>query len=144
MPLLYIFTLLQHARFSRITFKYYLLKLVTVFFSNFRAYSVFYVFQLPPSPQRTHVSSLLERVPMLCNKLVVTIKSPTVGKAATFGKVDGVIQETKDLMNTVTKLVDACTVSTELVNDSPVTSLIVSDSVKHVFLQAGLHILINL
>lgn len=36
------------------------------------------------------------------------VKSPTVGKSATFSKVDAVISETKSLMNEIAKLVTAC------------------------------------
>lgn len=40
--------------------------------------------------------------------LQFTVKDPTVGKAATFVKVDHVIQETKNLMNIISKVVATC------------------------------------
>lgn len=36
------------------------------------------------------------------------MKEPTVGKSATFVKVDHVIQETKNLMNIISKVVSTC------------------------------------
>lgn len=40
--------------------------------------------------------------------LQFTVKEPTVGKAATFLKVDHVIKETKNLMNVINKVVTTC------------------------------------
>lgn len=40
--------------------------------------------------------------------LQFTVKEPTVGKSATFIKVDHVIQETKKLMNIISKVVSTC------------------------------------
>lgn len=40
--------------------------------------------------------------------LQFSVKEPTVGKAATFVKVDHVIQETKNLMNVISKVVNTC------------------------------------
>lgn len=52
--------------------------------------------------------AVLESIPMHCQQLQVLVKSPTVGKQATFNKVDSVIQETKNLMNEIAKLVTSC------------------------------------
>lgn len=41
-------------------------------------------------------------------QLQFTVKEPTVGRAATFSKVDNVIQETKHLMNVISKVVTTC------------------------------------
>lgn len=41
-------------------------------------------------------------------RLQFTVKDHTVGKAATFTKVDNVIQETKNLMNVISKVVTTC------------------------------------
>lgn len=72
---------------------------------------------------------VLEKIPAHCQQLQVLVKSPTVGKPATFNKVsrlalaflleshllfsflsqvDSVIQETKNLMNEIAKLVTNC------------------------------------
>ena len=50
----------------------------------------------------------LDGVPTYVQQLQFTVKNPTVGKAATFIKVDNVIQETKNLMNVISKLVSSC------------------------------------
>lgn len=41
-------------------------------------------------------------------QLQFTVKNPTVGKAATFTKVDTVIHETKNLMSVISKVVTTC------------------------------------
>ncbi|KAK6041698.1 hypothetical protein COOONC_20797 [Cooperia oncophora] len=60
---------------------------------------------VPGSAEKSELSAILERIPVHCQQLQVLVKSPTVGKSATFGKVDSVIQETKNLMNEIAKLV---------------------------------------
>lgn len=49
----------------------------------------------------------LSTIPALVQQLQFTVKNPTVGKAATFAKVDGVIRETKSLMEAVNRVVEA-------------------------------------
>lgn len=49
-------------------------------------------------------------MPTFVQQLQFTVKNPTVGKAATFTKVDNVIQETKNLMNVISKVVTTCLV----------------------------------
>uniref|UniRef100_A0A0N4Z1P6 Alpha-catulin n=1 Tax=Parastrongyloides trichosuri TaxID=131310 RepID=A0A0N4Z1P6_PARTI len=65
-------------------------------------------YEVPGSPEKSDLSIVLERIPLHCQQLQVLVKSPTVGKSATFGKVDSVIQETKNLMNEIAKLVTSC------------------------------------
>uniref|UniRef100_A0A0K0DTB4 Alpha-catulin n=1 Tax=Strongyloides stercoralis TaxID=6248 RepID=A0A0K0DTB4_STRER len=65
-------------------------------------------YEVPGSPEKSDLMSVLERIPLHCQQLQVLVKSPTVGKSATFGKVDSVIQETKNLMNEIAKLVTSC------------------------------------
>lgn len=50
----------------------------------------------------------LDKVPTYVQQLQFTVKEPTVGRAATFSKVDNVIQETKHLMNVISKVVTTC------------------------------------
>ncbi|CAI4230958.1 unnamed protein product [Auanema sp. JU1783] len=64
-------------------------------------------YEVPGSAEKSELSAILERIPVHCQQLQVMVKSPTVGKTATFGKVDSVIQETKNLMNEIAKLVTA-------------------------------------
>ncbi|XP_014669905.1 PREDICTED: alpha-catulin-like [Priapulus caudatus] len=67
-----------------------------------------FLFQVPNGPQKSDLQMYLDKVPPLIQQLLFTIKSPTIGKAATFNKVDSVIQETKNLMNAIAKLVTTC------------------------------------
>ncbi|CAJ0592643.1 unnamed protein product [Cylicocyclus nassatus] len=62
-------------------------------------------YEVPGSAEKSELSAILEKIPVHCQQLQVLVKSPTVGKSATFGKVDSVIQETKNLMNEIAKLV---------------------------------------
>lgn len=50
----------------------------------------------------------VDQIPTYVQQLQFTVKNPTVGKAATFTKVDAVIQETKNCMNCVSKVVSTC------------------------------------
>ncbi|KAL7647583.1 UNVERIFIED_CONTAM: hypothetical protein RMT77_001183 [Armadillidium vulgare] len=50
----------------------------------------------------------LDQIPTYVQSLQFIVKNPTVGKAATFTKVDNVIQETKNLMNVISKVVTTC------------------------------------
>uniref|UniRef100_A0A0M3HP66 Alpha-catulin n=1 Tax=Ascaris lumbricoides TaxID=6252 RepID=A0A0M3HP66_ASCLU len=65
-------------------------------------------YEVPGSAEKSDLSTILEKIPIHCQQLQVLVKSPTVGKSATFSKVDSVIQETKNLMNEIAKLVTAC------------------------------------
>ncbi|KAK2143373.1 hypothetical protein LSH36_848g00063 [Paralvinella palmiformis] len=71
---------------------------------------------VPAGIHKTELIAHLDRLPVLCQQLSFTIKSPTMGKAATFNKVDSVIQETKNLMNSVAKVVTTCLVCTTKYN----------------------------
>jgi hypothetical protein len=66
------------------------------------------VSQVPGSAEKNDLLNVLEKIPVHCQQLQVLVKSPTVGKSATFNKVDSVIQETKNLMNEIAKLVTSC------------------------------------
>ncbi|KAL1463095.1 hypothetical protein WDU94_014883 [Cyamophila willieti] len=62
-------------------------------------------------PIGSHKKELLEqldKVPTHVQQLQFTVKNPTVGKAATFIKVDSVIHETKNLMSVISKVVTTC------------------------------------
>lgn len=64
--------------------------------------------QVPGGPHKKELLENLDRVPTYVQQLQFTVKNPTVGKAATFTKVDNVIQETKNLMNVISKVVTTC------------------------------------
>ncbi|KAK0179126.1 hypothetical protein PV327_007945 [Microctonus hyperodae] len=65
-------------------------------------------YQVPGGPNKKDLLENLDRVPTYVQQLQFTVKNPTVGKAATFTKVDNVIQETKNLMNVISKVVTTC------------------------------------
>ncbi|KRX88720.1 Alpha-catulin [Trichinella pseudospiralis] len=67
-----------------------------------------FCYEVPGSAEKNELLQTLERIPTHCQQLQVLVKSPTVGKLATFNKVDSVIQETKNLMNEIAKLVTSC------------------------------------
>ncbi|XP_076329602.1 alpha-catulin-like isoform X2 [Tachypleus tridentatus] len=67
-------------------------------------------YQVPGGSQKKDLLESLDKVPTYVQHLQFTVRNPTVGKAATFTKVDNVIQGVKDLMNVVSKVVTICLV----------------------------------
>lgn len=67
-----------------------------------------FYFQVPGGASKKDLLEHLDRVPTFVQRLQFTVKDHTVGKAATFTKVDNVIQETKNLMNVISKVVTTC------------------------------------
>ncbi|KAE8747467.1 hypothetical protein FOCC_FOCC005798 [Frankliniella occidentalis] len=65
-------------------------------------------YQVPSSTHKKELLEHLDRVPTYVQQLQFTVKNSTVGKAATFTKVDNVIHETKNLMNVISKVVTTC------------------------------------
>nr|XP_053612647.1 alpha-catulin isoform X4 [Plodia interpunctella] len=65
-------------------------------------------YQVPAGTTKKELLEHLDRVPTYVQQLQFTVKEPTVGRAATFSKVDNVIQETKHLMNVISKVVTTC------------------------------------
>ncbi|XP_055631442.1 alpha-catulin isoform X3 [Toxorhynchites rutilus septentrionalis] len=65
-------------------------------------------YQVPAGAPKKELLDHLDKVPTYVQTLQFTVKDPTVGKAATFAKVDHVIQETKNLMNVISKVVSTC------------------------------------
>ncbi len=64
--------------------------------------------QVPSGYLKQELLVLIERIPLNFKQLKSKLKQVTVGKKATFNKVDCVIQETRDFMNLITKLVTSC------------------------------------
>lgn len=64
--------------------------------------------QVPAGDAKKDLLDQLDKVPTYVQTLQFTVKEPTVGKAATFVKVDHVIRETKNLMNVINKVVTTC------------------------------------
>ncbi|KAL1500968.1 hypothetical protein ABEB36_006378 [Hypothenemus hampei] len=65
-------------------------------------------YQVPGGAQKKELLENLDKVPTFVQRLQFSVKDHTVGKAATFTKVDNVIQETKNLMNVISKVVTVC------------------------------------
>ncbi|CAH1392812.1 unnamed protein product [Nezara viridula] len=65
-------------------------------------------YQVPAGVHKKELLEQLDRVPTHVQQLQFTVKNPTVGKAATFTKVDTVIHETKNLMSVISKVVTTC------------------------------------
>ncbi|KAJ0182580.1 hypothetical protein K1T71_001949 [Dendrolimus kikuchii] len=65
-------------------------------------------YQVPAGTTKKELLEHLDKVPTYVQQLQFTVKEPTVGRAATFSKVDNVIQETKHLMNVISKVVTTC------------------------------------
>nr|XP_022918020.1 alpha-catulin isoform X2 [Onthophagus taurus] len=65
-------------------------------------------YQVPGGSNKKELLEHLDKVPTFVQRLQFTVKDHTVGKAATFTKVDNVIQETKNLMNVISKVVTTC------------------------------------
>lgn len=64
--------------------------------------------KVPAGTIKKELLEHLDKVPTYVQQLQFTVKEPTVGRAATFSKVDNVIQETKHLMNVISKVVTTC------------------------------------
>jgi hypothetical protein len=73
--------------------------------------------QVPGGSHKKELLENLDRVPTYVQQLQFTVKNPTVGKAATFTKVDNVIQETKGLMDVISKVVTTCFTCATKVSD---------------------------
>lgn len=67
-----------------------------------------FTLKVPAGPQKKELMEHLDQLPTYVQSLQYIVKNATVGKAATFTKVDNVIQETKNLMTIVSKLVTIC------------------------------------
>ena len=66
-------------------------------------------FQLVPEGcLKNELILLLEKIPIYFKQLKGCLKQITIGKSATFNKVDCVIQETRNFMNLIAKLVTSC------------------------------------
>jgi hypothetical protein len=64
--------------------------------------------QVPNGYLKQELLLLVDRIPINFKQLKSKLKQVTIGKKATFNKVDCVIQETRDFMNLITKLVTSC------------------------------------
>lgn len=67
-----------------------------------------FLVQVPAGHLKEELVQLRDKLPSNFKQLKSRLKQVTVGKAATFNKVDWVIQETRNFMNLVAKLVTSC------------------------------------
>lgn len=102
---LYLFHLLQHEEVGKIAIKAVMEQKET---SNQILYLIQYCCQVPAGTLKKELLDYVDQIPTYVQQLQFTVKNPTVGKAATFTKVDAVIQETKNCMNCVSKVVSTC------------------------------------
>lgn len=63
--------------------------------------------QVPAGDLKKDLLAELGIIPALVQQLQFIVKNPTVGKPATFAKVDSVIRETRSLMEAVNRVVAA-------------------------------------
>lgn len=62
---------------------------------------------MPAGDLKKELLNQLGTIPALVQQLQFIVKNPTVGKPATFAKVDSVIRETRSLMEAVNRVVTA-------------------------------------
>lgn len=67
-----------------------------------------FLVQVPDGYLKEELMQLLNKLPYHFKQLKSRLKQVTIGKTATFNKVDWVIQETRNFMNLVAKLVTSC------------------------------------
>ena len=67
-----------------------------------------FLVQVPNGLLKDELLQLLEKLPSNFKQLKNKLKQVTIGKTATFNKVDCVIQETRNFMNLIAKLVTSC------------------------------------
>ncbi|OTF69887.1 hypothetical protein BLA29_007269 [Euroglyphus maynei] len=67
-----------------------------------------FTYQIPTGAPKKELLDSIDQVPTYVQQLQFAVKNVTVGKTATFTKVDNVIQETKNLMSVITNVVSAC------------------------------------
>ena len=65
-------------------------------------------YDVPTGEDKRILMALADGVPKHCHQLQMLIQSPTVGKAATFTKVDSIIKETRAIVNLVVKVIQMC------------------------------------
>lgn len=76
--------------------------------SNCSFIHFYYIIQIPAGAAKKELLDCIDQVPTYVQQLQFGVKNVTVGKTATFTKVDNVISETKNLMSVITRVVSAC------------------------------------
>ena len=65
-------------------------------------------YDVPTGEDKRILMALADNVPKHTNLLKMLIQSPTVGKAATFTKVDSIIKESRAIINLVLRVTQMC------------------------------------
>ena len=65
-------------------------------------------YDVPTGEDKRSLMASADHVPKHCHQLQMLIQSPTVGKAATFNKVDSIIRETRQIVQLIVKVVQLC------------------------------------
>jgi hypothetical protein len=65
-------------------------------------------YDVPTGEDKRSLMAIADHVPKHCTQLQMLIQSTTVGKAATFTKVDSVIRETRAIIELVVRVVEVC------------------------------------
>lgn len=87
----------------------YQVKICNSFLINYLlSHLKFFYYQIPAGLAKKELLDCIDQVPTYVQQLQFAVKNVTVGKTATFTKVDNVIQETKNLMSVITRVVAAC------------------------------------
>ena len=86
------------------TFAEYFAEECNILYKVIRLFS----YDVPSGEDKRTLMALADGVPKHCHHLQFLIQSPTVGKAATFTKVDSIIKETRSIVNLVVKVIQLC------------------------------------
>ena len=65
-------------------------------------------YDVPTGEDKRLLMALADNVPKHCHQLQMLIQSSTVGKAATFTKVDSIIKETRQIVNLIIRVIQMC------------------------------------
>ncbi|XP_040563269.1 alpha-catulin [Lepeophtheirus salmonis] len=65
-------------------------------------------YDVPTGEDKRVLMAIADNVPKHCHQMQMLIQSTTVGKAATFTKVDSIIKETRTIMQLVVRIVEVC------------------------------------
>ena len=65
-------------------------------------------YDVPTGEDKRLLMALADNVPKHCHQLQMLIQSSTVGKAATFTKVDSIIKETRSIVNLIIRVIQMC------------------------------------
>ncbi len=65
-------------------------------------------YDVPTGEDKRSLMAIADNVPKHCHQLQMLIQSPTVGKAATFTKVDSIIKESRQIVSLILRVVQIC------------------------------------